>query len=376
MGRQRIASSRWCAFELRAHIADTVEWIRDRRELGALEDEWRELARTPFQTPEFQLAWLEAFAREAPLRVCTARRDGRLVGLLALVGRGGSLTAAANEHSGSSAPVAADSDAEAAVAGAALAAAGGVLTLPGLPLTDPLVAGSRGRWRAISSPDRVSPAVATAGSFEEWRTRSKPAWGAPLERFRRKMGRDHAARFSAVERPDHLAETLDAGFEVEAMGWKGRAGTAILSSDATALFYRRLAERFHARDDLRVSSIELDGAMAAFNLYLLHERRLYLLKTGFDERFRKLAPGLVMQLNTIERCFDLGLASYELLGDRAEWKAKFATFERPYVVWRAFARTPRPMLHYAYRRLGRGLKTATRAARRAPASRNAAGGRG
>ena len=72
----------------------------------------------------------------------------------------------------------------------------------------------------------------------------------------------------------------------------------------------------------------LDGHWAAFDLCLLYGDRLYLLKTGYDERFRRLAPGLVMRLSIVERCFELGIDAHELLGDEAEWKRKFATGER------------------------------------------------
>lgn len=337
-------------------MADEVDWISDRRELAAHEDEWRALALQPFGTPEYMMPWLEAFATESALRACCVRRDNRLVALLPLVEHDRRLIAAANEHSGSFAPLAADDAARAAAIDAAIEAAGGVLRLPGVPVGDPVLEASQTPWRVILTEDQVSPAVDTTGSLEQWRAESKPRWGAPLERFRRKMQRDHEARFVSVERPDDLAATLDAGFAVEASGWKGRVGTAILSTPATALFYRRVAERFDSRDALRISSIELDGELVAFDLYLLHDRRLHLLKTGFHEGFRKLAPGLVMQLNTVERCFQLGLQSYELLGHRSEWKAKFATVERPHVSWTGYSRRPRATARYAYRRGGRLAK--------------------
>jgi CelD/BcsL family acetyltransferase involved in cellulose biosynthesis len=82
---------------------------------------------------------------------------------------------------------------------------------------------------------------------------------------------------------------------------------------------------------------------------VLHGGRLYLLKTGFDEGFRKLAPGLVMRLSSIERCFELGYQAHELLGSESEWKLKFATTERRHVGLRAYRRRPQTLGRYAYR---------------------------
>ena len=106
--------------------------------------------------------------------------------------------------------------------------------------------------------------------------------------------------------------------------------------------------------------------MVAFDLCLLRARRLYLLKTGYDESVRRLAPGLVLRLAVVERCFELGLEAHELLGDVSEWKSKFATSERRHVDVHRYRRSPagaarlayawrlRPALGRAYRRLRPG----------------------
>jgi len=241
-----------------------------------------------------------------------------------------------------------------------------LVDLPSLPEDDPCleaIGAAEGEMRWTVEPSYASPIVDTGGDFDAWRAESKKRWGAPLERFRRKMGRDHEAELSIVEPPADLERELADGFAVEASGWKGEAGTAILSNPDTAAFYRAIAESFAARGELRLSRIVLDGELAAFDFTILHSGRLYLLKTGFDERFRKLAPGLVMRLSIVERCFEDGLRAHELLGEESEWKAKFATGKRSHVkaigypasmtgaLRRSYRTAVRPKLKKAYRRL-------------------------
>ena len=104
--------------------------------------------------------------------------------------------------------------------------------------------------------------------------------------------------------------------------------------------------------------------MVAFDLSLLHEGRLYLLKTAYDEGFGRLAPGLVLRLSVIERCFELGLEAHELLGGADEYKLKFSTTDRRHVGLRAYRRLPAPVVRYGYRRsLRPGLRRAYRAVR-------------
>ncbi len=333
-----------------------TEWIVDRRDFAGLAGEWDGLLPAdarPFDLHCWYAAWWEAFGGSHDLAVCAVRRDGELVGVLPLLRDGHRLSALANSHSPVFRPLAREPETATVLFSEALRGSAS-LELTALPTADPCIGQLRTAARAAKMPflleaGAVSPLVDTRGNFEDWRKQSKPRWGAPLERFRRKMARDHEAEFSVVEAPRDLEAELEDGFRVEASGWKGRAGTAIVSSADTVAFYREVARTFHSRDQLRLSRIVLDGQTAAFDLCLLHGSRLYLLKTGFDERFRRLAPGLVMRLAIVERCFALGLEAHELLGDDSEWKRKFATSERAHTSLCAFSRGPVGNARYAYR---------------------------
>jgi CelD/BcsL family acetyltransferase involved in cellulose biosynthesis len=334
-----------------------VEWVEDADRFEALGDEWDAVLPAeslPFDLHVWYSLWWAAFGEGAELAVCTARRDGELVGAIPLQVRDGALGALANVHSPSFRPLARDDEAMDALIAATMERGGSALQLVAIPGEDPCLArlesGARSRSMShLLEASYASPTVDTGGEFEAWRVESKRVWGAPLERFRRKMGREFEAEFSIVVVPGELERELDEGFRVEASGWKGQAGTAIASDPRTEAFYRGLAHGFARRDELRLSHIALDGRVAAFDLCLLHRDRLYLLKTGFDEDFRRLAPGLVMRLSIVERCFELGLRSHELLGGESEWKAKFATSKRPHVNLRAYRRNPVGLARYAYR---------------------------
>lgn len=323
----------------------------------------------PFDTHPWYSAWWEAFGAEAgvAMAVCAVRRDGRLAAAYPLLERDGRLGPFVNGHSAMTRPLASDEEAMRTLAGAVLEREPRRLDLACLPLGDPgleafAAAAGAVRRRVGTEPTYVSPLVATDGDFDAWRDESKPRWGAPLERFRRKMGRDFEAEFAIAQAPVALDAELDDGFRVEASGWKGESGTAITSAAETERFYRRVAAEFAAVDGLRFNRIRLDGATVAWDLCLQHRERLYLLKTGFDEDFRKLAPGLVMRLAVIEHCFEGDLVAHELLGEESEWKAKFANAPgRAHGTLRLYPAGVRGLLEQRYRsslrpRLGRAYK--------------------
>jgi CelD/BcsL family acetyltransferase involved in cellulose biosynthesis len=351
----------------------TVEWITDPARLAELAEPWDALATrapTPFGLHAWFSCWWAAFGGGAELRICAIWRSGELAAALPLCVRDGRLEALMNDHTPVFHPPARDPDSLAAAAEAAFVEHPGGLTVEALPAGGEAAAAleraARGRGRRFrEEPWQVSPIVDTTVSKEEFRAASKPRWGAPLDRFRRKMQREHAAELRLVEPPRDLGAELREGFQIEASGWKGESGTAILSTPETREFYTSLAHAMAARDALRLSGIYFGDRMVAFDYTLLHANRLWLLKTGFDEEHRRLAPGLVMRLGIIERSIDLGMEAHELLGGDEEWKLKFSSTDRRQSILRIYPGGPRGSLAYGYRRHIRPrLRTAYRALRR------------
>ena len=335
----------------------TFEWVEDERDFDRLAEAWDELVgdeSTPFDTYRWYRAWWAAFGRPGGVAIGTAWQGNRLAAVLPLRRRRGGLAAMANAHTPLYRPVGPDLAATQALLSHVLAGNEASVELRGVPETDPVVGSVGQSARALNryevvERENISPIVETVGTFDAWRKLTKPRWHSNIERLARKVGRQPNAEFSIVQVPTDLTGELDVGFRVEASGWKGERRTAIQSSPDTETFYRTVAESFHDRGQLRLSRIVLAEGCAAFDFCLLHGRRLYLLKTGFDERFRKLSPGLVLRLATIERCFELGLEAHELLGNDAEWKRKFATNDRRHNNYRYYRRRPLPPARWLYR---------------------------
>jgi CelD/BcsL family acetyltransferase involved in cellulose biosynthesis len=340
-------------------MQERIEWVSDARRFAALQAGWDALAaRDPL--PFSRHAWCEAYVRGfgagRRLAVCTLWRGADLAAAFPLWRHARRLEAPASAlHTPVFRIPAQDTAALAAVVDAALAAAdGGELSVEALADGDAEPAALRRAARArrrlvLVEPQHISPIVDTVGTFEDYRLRMKGHW-RELERRRRKMYREHDVRHELIYAPQDVEVALARGLAVEASGWKGAAGTAIVSSPDTDAFYRTVAHAFHRTGGLRLSELWLDDRLVAFDLSLLHAGRLHLLKTGYDERVRSLAPGLVLRRAVIERCFELGLEAHELLGDDMPWKRLFATAERSHHRFSAYGPRPVPLARYTHRR--------------------------
>jgi CelD/BcsL family acetyltransferase involved in cellulose biosynthesis len=335
----------------------STEWIAEEDRFAALAEEWEAMLPAdarPFDLHCWHLAWWRAFGDGSELAMVAAREEGTLVGVLPLRRRGRDLTALANVHSCVFRPLATDRAALEAAVGGALRGARSLklIELPdGDPSLRPLEEIVRGEGMTpLREPGTVSAIVETTGDLDTWVVEeANTSWIKRVRRYRRKTNKDHEASFTMLEAPVDLEAELDAALALEARGWKGSTGTAIASRPETEAFYRDVAARFHARGELRLNRIVLDGELAAFNICIEHGRRLYALKTGFDERFKKIAPGLVMQVSIVEACFERGIDAYELLGDRADWKLNLANASRTQTTLRAYRRSPAGIARRAYR---------------------------
>jgi CelD/BcsL family acetyltransferase involved in cellulose biosynthesis len=316
--------------------SEVVEWSQQRGGWSAVARDWDALAErqlSPFLKTDWLAPWCESFLGAPPV-LCLVWRGESLAAGAAFSSRRGALRNLANDHMPMASVLAVDDAALTTLTSAVMRRRLLTLRFDLLLADDPAVtairreAANAGKALVVRSRN-ASPTVETTMTTTEYRERTRPNWGAPLDRFRRKIVRDHGASFRLLEQPDDLEEVLRRGFDVEASGWKGRAGTAVLSSQQTTDFYLSVARRFAARSALRLSWIDVGGRMIAFDLCIEHDKRLFLIKTGFDEDFRSYAPGLLLRLAVIEACLEGDIRSHELLGGEDAWKAKFATLNRP-----------------------------------------------
>ena len=96
--------------------------------------------------------------------------------------------------------------------------------------------------------------------------------------------RDHAS----------VGAALDVFLEMEAAGWKGNRGTALLKDPADAAFARRLIGDMAALGQASVALLKLDGKPIAAQVLLYSARTAYTWKTSYDPALAKYSPGVLL----------------------------------------------------------------------------------
>ncbi|MFA5514974.1 MAG: GNAT family N-acetyltransferase [Desulfuromonadales bacterium] len=134
------------------------------------------------------------------------------------------------------------------------------------------------------------------GNPEDLQRRLSAKFRSDLRNARRKlekMGRvEHVCFAGGAAAADHLQNFL----VLEASGWKGRMGTAIVQDPILVRFYADLARRMADRGWLQWHFLRLDGRAIAAEMTLHMGRALFLLKMAYDENLSRCAPGNVLFL--------------------------------------------------------------------------------
>jgi CelD/BcsL family acetyltransferase involved in cellulose biosynthesis len=329
--------------------------------VGPLVLEWEDLAeRTrvdPFRMPGWIVAWHEAFGR-GTLEPLTVRRGQELVGMLPMVRHGSRLSSPTNWHTPVFGAVSASVSELEQLAEALFSDRPHAVLLSFVDRADPLRdavlhAANRARYRTLESTVLRSPYLPLEGDWESCWNGLGSKRRNTLKRRRRRLEERGRVTLRIVEGGDELSPLLGEALRTEAMGWKGRRGSAIISRPETETFYRRVAAWASERGTMRLALLLVDERLAAFDFALETASSHYLLKTGFDPELRTGAPGLILRAMMIERAYSLGLERYEFLGGEDEYKRDWTADVHERIRVQAFRPSIRGLGAWSAHRYGR-----------------------
>ncbi len=330
----------------------TVEWHDG---FGALEAEWDELADAleagPFVRPGWLEAWWAAFGHGTPTVLC-ARRQGALVALIPLQRGRGSLRSVTNWHNASSGLLAADDEAARALADALFASGSRSVSvscldtaLPGhSALLESAVATS---YRTLERVVERPPFASLEGSWEEYLAAVSKNARADVARRLRRLEEAGDLVLEVEDGTERLDDLLREGFAVEASGWKGEQGTAIVSRLETLAYYTDGARWAAERGFLRLAFLRLDGAAIGFHLNVVADGVHCHVKGGYDPAFQQFSPGKVLHRLLLEQAFAAGLRRYDFLGSDEPYKLQWANDARELVRVQAFRNSPAGLVERA-----------------------------
>jgi CelD/BcsL family acetyltransferase involved in cellulose biosynthesis len=306
---------------------------------------WRALSADapPFLLPEF-FALTTGLAEGEPL-VVLASDPGGVVGALPLLRSGRRLRALRSEHTPGYDYLGTHAGLAAIWAALGREAAWDELFLEAIPV------GSLAATRLPElARDRRCPVIVVGAPPQRWF--ALRGFEASLDsRFRMNLGRtERKAGGTELERiaSPTRADLADA-YRIEALAWKGAAGTDIGSDPRLGHFYGALARLLGGRGRGSLYFLRIGGRRVATVLAVEDARTLYALKTGYDPQYASVGPGHLIFWKIAQEAERRGLEELHFLGRDAEWKRRWTDATREFVSVRIYRRSARGLAVYALR---------------------------
>lgn len=122
-----------------------------------------------------------------------------------------------------------------------------------------------------------------------------------LRRLRRRLSDLGELTYVTETDPARIRPAVESFLALEAGGWKGGRGTALLNDPATAAFARTMTRRLARDGKCRIEALELNGAPVAMAIVLATGKNAFLWKIAYDEAYAAYSPGVQFTIEFTRR---------------------------------------------------------------------------
>jgi len=131
-----------------------------------------------------------------------------------------------------------------------------------------------------------------------------------LRRLQHRLAEHGAVSFEVARSPREISSAIESFLTLEASGWKGKRGTALMQVEGDAAFIRRATRALAASGQCEIVTLRAGETPIASGIVLRHQSRAFFFKLGVDERFAKFSPGVQLTLElTRHLCADETIVS-------------------------------------------------------------------
>jgi CelD/BcsL family acetyltransferase involved in cellulose biosynthesis len=159
--------------------------------------------------------------------------------------------------------------------------------------TDVMRSFRRAALDASEDPDKVLRDALSSKKLKE------------LRRQRHRLEDTGALTFEVATTSDQIGPALEAFLALEAAGWKGKRGTALIQTAGDAAFIRDAVPALAARGHAEIVSLTRNGEALASGLILRDRGHAFFFKIAMDETEARMSPGVQLTLDlTKHLCAD------------------------------------------------------------------------
>jgi len=148
-----------------------------------------------------------------------------------------------------------------------------------------------------------SPYVCIEGAWEQFMAQKSTRFKKSL---RNKINKAERAGSVAVEEvclEDSRNPAVESLFRISGNSWKKEIGNDLLSREANRSFYRKICDCFGPQGLVTLWLFLKNRVPVAFEFHLTYNGVAYPIRADYDEAFRDLSPGSILEFNILKTLF-------------------------------------------------------------------------
>ena len=151
--------------------------------------------------------------------------------------------------------------------------------------------------RGIESRAVLLPGTATSDRIS---SHIGPRRLKEFRRIRRRLAEIGSSTWRLVEAGPELSGAIERFIELENNGWRGKAGSSLMSSARSLSFFRQMAASFAESNSIFIAELLVDNRVVASTFNFLAGDLGFAFKIGWDPAFAKFGIGMLNELAMLE----------------------------------------------------------------------------
>ncbi|MDO6454479.1 GNAT family N-acetyltransferase [Neptunomonas phycophila] len=129
--------------------------------------------------------------------------------------------------------------------------------------------------------------------------------------------------------PDDIDEAIEQYGKLESSGWKSGTNTAITPDNDQGRFYKSLFRKLAHNKQTIIFQLFLGDTIIASDLTVLSNQSIIILKTTYDENYKRFSPATVLRKFQFEKIFnDPQISQIEFYGKMMDWHYRWTNDTR------------------------------------------------
>jgi CelD/BcsL family acetyltransferase involved in cellulose biosynthesis len=122
-----------------------------------------------------------------------------------------------------------------------------------------------------------------------------------LRRKQRRLSETGWLEMNRLDRSPDIEKSIEEFLALEASGWKGKEGGALLCDEAGREFFKSVAREASVKGRIDMLTLRLDGKPIAKKVNILAGDGAFAFKIAFDEQHARHSPGILLEIENIRR---------------------------------------------------------------------------